>query len=110
MCQSAILISVGMVRVEYLGAQMRYEISNPEPTINFVLREGHTEIPCRISFEGLRRQAGVEERSPERAERLLNRYRQEIKRIALARYAAGDFTNGVVAIDVDDIGSPLGRL
>jgi hypothetical protein len=52
----------------------------------------------------------VEELSPERAERLLNRYRHEIERIALARYAAGDFADGVVTIDVDDIGSPLGRL
>ncbi len=46
----------------------------------------------------------------ERAERLLHRYRLDIERIALARYAAGDFTNGVITIDMDDIGwSPSRR-
>jgi hypothetical protein len=39
----------------------------------------------------------------------LHWYRHEIDRIALALYAAGDFADGVVTIDADDIGSPLGR-
>jgi hypothetical protein len=83
-------------------------MSRVEQTIDFVVREGQTEISCRISFDTLRRQAGVDELSPERAERLLNRYRHEFECIALARYAVGDFANGVVTIDSDDIGSPLG--
>jgi Protein of unknown function (DUF1488) len=81
-----------------------------EPTIHFVLREGQTEIPCRISFEALRRQAGTRDLSREGAVRLLRWHRREIERIALARYAAGDFKNGIVTIDVDDIGlSPARR-
>lgn len=87
---------------------MPTEIPDLERTIDFVLREGQTEIPCRISFEALGRQAGADELSWERAARLLQWYRREIERIALARYAVGRFTNGVVTIDVDDIGSPLG--
>jgi len=89
---------------------MRCDIFGDAPTINFVLREGQTQIPCRISYEALRRQAGVDELSSERAEELLNWYRQEIEHIALARYAAGDFVDGVVTIDLDDFGSPLERL
>ena len=80
-----------------------------EPTIDFVLREGQTEIPCRISFEALRRQAGGHDLSRKGAERFLRWHRREIERIALARYAAGDFTNGIVTIDVDDIGSSPAR-
>jgi hypothetical protein len=77
-----------------------------EQSIDFVLREGETEIPCRISLEALSRQAGASALSRERAERLLQWYRQEIERIAFARYAAGDFSDGVVMIDIDDIGTP----
>ena len=88
---------------------MGSEFSTREQTIDFVLREGEIEIPCRISFEALRRQAGADVLSAERAERLFHWYRSEIERIALARYAIGDFTNGIVTIDPDDIGSPLGR-
>ena len=80
-----------------------------EPTIDFVLREGQAVIPCRISFEALRRQAGARDLSREGAERLLRWHRREIERIALGRYAAGDFTNGIVTIDVDDIGSSPAR-
>ena len=85
---------------------MRSDIFGDAPTINFVLREGQIEIPCRISYEALRRQAGADEWSSERSEQLLNWYRQEIEHIALARYAAGDFADGVVTIDLDDIDSP----
>lgn len=74
--------------------------------LDFLLHEGPANIICRISFEALRRQAGVAELSAERAERLFNWFRPEIERIALARYAAGDFSDGIVTIDANDIGSP----
>jgi Protein of unknown function (DUF1488) len=82
---------------------------NLERTVDFLLRDGQAEIPCRISFDALGRHAGVSELSWPRAARLLHWYRWEIDRIALARYAAEDFADGIVSIDVDDIGSPLGR-
>lgn len=85
---------------------MRLESPKLEQTIDFVLREGETEIPCRVSFEALSRQAGADALSRDRAERLFRWYREEIERIALARYAVGDFSGGVVTIDTDDIGSP----
>jgi hypothetical protein len=88
---------------------MGLKASGLERSLEFVLREGQTEIRCRISFEALRRQAGADELSLDRAERLLRWYLPEIERIALARYACGDFSNDVVTIDTDDIGSPLGR-
>ena len=88
---------------------MASKASDHERSLEFFLREGQIEIRCRISFEALRRQAGADELSLERAERLLRWYLPEIERIALARYACGDFANGIVTIDTEDIGSPLGR-
>jgi len=74
--------------------------------IDFVLREGEIEIRCSVSYDALRRQAGVAEMTGERAHRLFNWYREKLERIALARYAAGDFREGVVNIDPDDIAVP----
>lgn len=88
---------------------MAFQISGLEQTIDFVVRDGQAEIPCRISFDALGRHAGADELSWPRAARLLHWYRHEIDRIALARYATGNFADGIVTIDVDDIGSPLGR-
>ena len=85
---------------------MGFATPSAEWTVDFVLREGQNEIPCRISFAALRRQAGADELSRERAERILNWYRLQIERIALARYAVGDLENGMVIIDAGDIGSP----
>ena len=76
--------------------------------IDFVFHEGQIEIHCRISFDALRRQAGVAELNRQRAQRLLNWYRPKIERIALAHYAAGDLCDGVVTIDTDDIAAPGG--
>jgi uncharacterized protein DUF1488 len=81
----------------------------PKPrreAIEFVLREGQIEIRCSVSYDALRRQAGVVELNEERARRLFNWYRHQLERIALARYAAGDFRGGEVVIDRDDI-APL---
>jgi hypothetical protein len=88
---------------------MGFQSPSLERAIDFVLRDGEAEIPCRISFDALGRHAGADELSWPRAARLLHWYRREIERIALARHAVGNFANGVVTIDVDDIGSPLGR-
>lgn len=88
---------------------MAFQSPDLERTIDFVVRDGQAEIPCRISFDALGRHAGADELSWPRAARLLHWYRHEIDRIALALYAAGDFADGVVTIDADDIGSPLGR-
>lgn len=77
--------------------------------LDFVLHEGLTKIPCRISFAALSRLSGADELSRGTAERLLQLYRLQIDRIALARYAAGDFVGGMVAIDVGDVGSPPSR-
>ena len=81
----------------------------PKPgrkAVEFVLREGQIEIRCSVSYDALRRQAGVVELNEERAQRLFNWYRHQLERIALARYAAGDFRDGEVAIDRDDV-APL---
>jgi hypothetical protein len=104
-CVQSSLVS-GLSRNGDLGVGMPTAIPALEQSIDFVLREGETEIPCRISLEALGRQAGAGALSRERAERLLQWYRQEIERVAFARYAAGDFSDGVVMIDIDDIGTP----
>ena len=75
----------------------------------FVVREGQIEICCSVSYDALRRQAGVVELDEERARRLVNWYRHQLGRIALARYAAGDFRGGKVLIDRDDIAPPVNR-
>ena len=90
------------------GARMGSTLRSIERAVDFVLREGMTEIPCRISFAALSRLGGANDLSPGTAERLLHWYRLQIERIALARYAAGDFVDGIVTIDIGDIGSPPG--
>jgi hypothetical protein len=77
--------------------------------VDFVLREGVTDIHCRISFAALSRLGGADELSRGTAERLLHWYRLQIERIALARYAAGDFVGGMVTIDIGDVGAPSSR-
>ena len=77
--------------------------------IEFTLQEGVIKIRCSVSYDALRRQAGVVHLNDTRAHRLLNWYRNKFERIALARYAAGDFREGIVTIDCDDIGSPGDR-
>jgi len=77
--------------------------------LDFVFREGLVEIRCRVSYDALRRQAGVAEVNGDRARRLLNWYRRKLERIALAHYAAGDVRQGVVVIDSDDIVAPADR-
>jgi hypothetical protein len=74
--------------------------------VDFLLHEGKVDIPCRISFDALKRHAGVSGLPLGRADRLFNWHRGEIERIALARYCAGDFSDGMVSIDTTDIGSP----
>jgi len=77
--------------------------------IDFVLREGRLEIRCSVSYDALRRQAGVAEINEVRARRLFNWYRDKLERIALARYCVGDFRGGVVNINSDDIVVPADR-
>ena len=100
-----------MVEKQPLGQEM--PVVEPVSTrrcdaIDFVLREGQLEIRCSVSYDALRRQAGVAEMNGERARRLFNWYRDKLERIALARYAAGDFREGIVNIDPDDIAVPAG--
>jgi hypothetical protein len=54
---------------------MDSEIPGSKQTIDFVLREGQTEILCRISFEAPRHQAGADQLSQAGAEQLLQWYR-----------------------------------
>ena len=77
--------------------------------LDFVLHEGPLEIRCRVSYDALRRQAGVFEIDGSRARRLFNWYRPNFERIALALYAAGDVHHGIVTIDFDDIFAPADR-
>ena len=84
-------------------------IHDRREVLDFVLREGQLEIRCRVSFDALRRQAGVAEINRERAQRLLKWYRRKIERIALARYAAGELRDGIVVIDRDDIVVPAAQ-
>jgi hypothetical protein len=91
--------------VSKLGAERRTNECSGG-AVDFLLREGQLEIPCRVSFEALKRRAGVFELSSARANRLFNWYRDELERIALSRYAAGDFRSGIVTIDTTDIPSP----
>jgi hypothetical protein len=77
--------------------------------LEFVLCEGQAEIPCRISFDALRRRAGVVELSLDRARRLLRCYRREIERIALVHYIGGALRGGMVIIEERDIGAAARR-
>ena len=91
-----------------MGQEMPHIHQIAGDAIDFVFREGQLEIHCRVSFDALRRQAGVVEVDRERAQRLLSWYRPKIERIALAHYAAGDLLDGVVTIGSDDIAAPGG--
>ena len=75
-------------------------------TVNFTLRDGAAEISCCVTFEALQRLSRVSGNVAEIAEQLFDRHRREIEPIALARYAAGDFTDGVVRLDVNDFPRP----
>jgi hypothetical protein len=75
-------------------------------TVNFKLRAGATEICACVTFEALQRLARVSGDVSEIAEQLFDRYRHTIEAIALARYAAGDFRNGVVGLGVGDFSLP----
>jgi len=72
-------------------------------TVNFTVRDGAVEVYCCITFEALQRLARVQGDAAEIAEQLFDRHRHDIELIALARYAAGDFTHGVVYLDVSDL-------
>jgi len=74
--------------------------------VRFVLRDGDAEIRCCISFEALQRLARVTGQVAEIAEQLFDRHHRDIELIALTRYAAGDFADGVVRIDVNDLRLP----
>jgi hypothetical protein len=75
-------------------------------TVNFTIGDGATEIYCCITFEALQRLARVSGNVAEIAERLFDRHRHEIEPIVLARYAAGDFDEGVIRLDVNDFHPP----
>jgi hypothetical protein len=75
-------------------------------TVNFKLRAGATEICACVTFEALQRLARVSGDVSEIAEQLFDRYHNTIEAIALARYAAGDFRNGVVGLGVGDFSLP----
>lgn len=72
-------------------------------TVNFTVRDGATEVDCCITFEALQRLARVKGDAAEIAEQLFDRYRHDIEPIALMRYAAGDFADGVVHLDASDL-------
>lgn len=75
-------------------------------TVNFKLRAGATEICACVTFEALQRLARVSGDVAEIAEQLFDRHRHTIEVIALARYAAGDFRDGVVRLGVQDFPWP----
>lgn len=75
-------------------------------TVNFKLRAGATEICACVTFEALQRLARISGDVAEIAEQIFDRHRHTIEAIALARYAAGDFRNGVVGLGVQDFPLP----
>jgi len=75
-------------------------------TVNFTLHEGGAEVCGCIMFEALRRLARASRDIEEIADRLFDRHDREIEQAALARYAAGDFADGVVRLDVCDVALP----
>ena len=85
----------------------RDRVADPlRQAVNFKLLAGRTEICACVTFEALRRLARVRGDVAEIAEQLFDRHRRTIEAVALARYAAGDFRNGVVGLDVEDFPLP----
>ncbi len=76
-------------------------------TVNFTVRDGTTEISCCITFEALQRLSRVSGNVADIAGQLFERHAQEIEAAALVRYAAGDFTEGVVRLDLRDFPRPV---
>lgn len=76
-------------------------------TVNFSVRDGTTEIPCCITFAALQRFSRVSGNLADVAGQLFERHAKEIEAAALARYAAGDFTEGAVRLDVSDFPRPI---
>jgi hypothetical protein len=72
-------------------------------TVNFTVRDGAVEFCGCITFEALQYLARVQGDASEIAEQLFDRRRHDIELIALVRYAAGDFTGGVVYLDESDL-------
>ena len=75
-------------------------------TVNFKLRAGGTEICGCVTFEALQRLSRIRGDVTEIAEQIFDRHRLTIEAMALARYAAGDFRNGVVGLDAEDFPLP----
>lgn len=76
-------------------------------TVNFTVRDGAAEIPCCITFEALQQLSRVSGNIADIAGQLFERHAEEIEPVALARYAAGAFTQGVVRLDVSDFPRPV---
>ena len=75
-------------------------------TVNFKLRAGATEIHASVSFEALQQLARISGDLGEIAEQIFDRHRHTIEATALARYAVGDFRNGVIGLGVRDFPPP----
>jgi hypothetical protein len=71
-------------------------------TVNFTVRDGAAEIPCCITFEALQQLSRVSGNVADIAEQLFERHAKEIEPVALARYAADAWTQGVVRLDASD--------
>lgn len=78
-------------------------------TVNFTLRYGGVEVCGCITFEALQRLARVQGDASEIAEQLFDRYQHDIEQLALARYAAGDFVDGVIYLDASDLRPLVGK-
>lgn len=76
-------------------------------TVNFTVRDGAAEISCCITFEALQRLSRVSGNVADIAGQLFDRHAREIEAAAVARYSAGDFTQGVVHLDLDDFPRPV---
>ena len=76
-------------------------------TVNFTVRDGAAEIPCCITFEALQQLSRVSGNVADIAGQLFERHAKEIEPVALARYAAGALTQGVVRLDVSDFPRPI---
>jgi len=75
-------------------------------TVNFKLRAAGTEVCACVTFEALQRLSRIRGDVGEIAEQLFERHRSTIEAAALARYAAGDFRDGVVGLGIDDFPLP----
>jgi len=85
----------------------RKRVADPmRRTVNFTLRAGATEIYASVTFEALQRLNRITGDATEIAEQLFDRHRLTIEATAIARYAAGDFRNGVVRLDSQDFPPP----